>query len=534
MISGFNRFHFISWNVRGLRDKNKCDMVKDALLSNPVDIILLQETKLSHIDKFKYSTFLSNHLKNLISINASDASHGSIIAWNDSKFKLISSILKTFSITIQVESESNAILLWISNIYGPNLDEERPSFFLELKELADQIQGPWLLVGDFNFIRNPHERSTLHMSQNELLFNETIWDLSLQELSLQDQNFTWSNMQASPTLSKLDRVLINVPWDSLLPNSTVSSLPHTTSDHFPLLIKILIHIQTPQIFYYYNNWKLKPGFKDLVSTAWAPVPNQNDVVGRIVSKTKLLRQKAKEWKKTLKPDRTHLENAKRVLDLIDWIEERRYLSNLEFVFRSILKRKIAHLIQIVAMAARQIGKVTWCVLGDEDTRFYHSRTSTQLRANTIKTVESEGVRFFTHKEKERMLTAYYRSILGNQAVSYPLIDLPDLYPVQCDLSSLTKPFSEQEILAALKQISQDKSPGPDGFGSRFYQDFWSVVKIDVLNLFNNFFNDDCQLERNNKSFIILLKKRRCLYARCVSPYFPPQLSSQINHQSTGS
>jgi hypothetical protein len=180
-----------------------------------------------------------------------------------------------------------------------------------------------------------------------------------------------------------------------------------------------------------------------------------------------------------------------VLDLIDWIEERRNLSNLESVFRSILKRKIAHLIQIVAMAARQIGKVTWCVLGDEDTRFYHSRASARLRVNTIKIVESEGVRFFTHKEKECVLTTYYRSILGNQAVYYPLIDLPDLYPVQCDLSSLTKPFSEQEILTALKQIPRDKSPGPDGFGSGFYQYFWSVVKIDVLNLFNNFFNGDC-------------------------------------------
>jgi exonuclease III len=118
MISDFNHFHFISWNVRGLGDKNKGDIVKDALLSNPADIVLLQETKLSHIDKFKSSTFLPNQLKNLISLNASNGSRGSVIAWNDNKFKLISSISKTFSITIQVDSESNAILLWISNIYG--------------------------------------------------------------------------------------------------------------------------------------------------------------------------------------------------------------------------------------------------------------------------------------------------------------------------------------------------------------------------------------------------------------------------------
>jgi hypothetical protein len=64
--------------------------------------------------------------------------------------------------------------------------------------------------------------------------------------------------------------------------------------------------------------------------------------------------------------------AKKALDIMDWIEERRRLIALELTFTSILKRKIAHLIHVTAIAARQIGQVTWCVLGDEDTRFYHA------------------------------------------------------------------------------------------------------------------------------------------------------------------
>jgi hypothetical protein len=53
------------------------------------------------------------------------------------------------------------------------------------------------------------------------------------------------------------------------------------------------------------------------------------------------------------------------LDL-DWTEENRTLSYLESTFRRILKNKISSLIHLVAIAARQIGKVTWCVLRDED------------------------------------------------------------------------------------------------------------------------------------------------------------------------
>jgi preprotein translocase subunit Sss1 len=45
-------------------------------------------------------------------------------------------------------------------------------------------------------------------------------------------------------------------------------------------------------------------------------------MGNLVAKLKFLRQKANIWKKTLKPDRAHLNTTKITLDLIDWIEEK--------------------------------------------------------------------------------------------------------------------------------------------------------------------------------------------------------------------
>jgi hypothetical protein len=39
-------------------------------------------------------------------------------------------------------------------------------------------------------------------------------------------------MQSPPILIKLDRALIDSDWDTALPNSSVTSLPRTTSDHF--------------------------------------------------------------------------------------------------------------------------------------------------------------------------------------------------------------------------------------------------------------------------------------------------------------
>jgi exonuclease III len=198
MASNHSTFSVLCWNVRGLGDPNKCDLVKDTLINNIPDLTLLQETKLSLVNRFKESTFLPSSLSDFISLNALNASRGLITAWNKKKFKLLTSFSKLYSISSHFESESNATRFWVSNIYGPNTDDERPAFFQELKEIADQIQGPWLLAGDFNAIRAAHERSSLHMTRNETIFNDIINELMIQELPLLDRSFTWSNMQHPP------------------------------------------------------------------------------------------------------------------------------------------------------------------------------------------------------------------------------------------------------------------------------------------------------------------------------------------------
>jgi hypothetical protein len=126
-------------------------------------------------------------------------------------------------------------------------------------------------------------------------------------------------------------------------------------------------------------------------SSWFSARPHTDAVATLVAKLKLLRQNAKYWKKTLKPDCAHLDIAKKTLELMDWIEEERPLTHLETIFRNIVKKRIVLLIHMIAISARQIGKVTWCTLGDEDTRFYHARASAQLRVKKIKLLEDGGV-----------------------------------------------------------------------------------------------------------------------------------------------
>ena len=45
-----------------------------------------------------------------------------------------------------------------------------------------------------------------------------------------------------------------------------------------------------------------------------------------------------------------------------------------------------------------------------------------------------------------------------------------------DLTSLDDPFTEQEIMHAIKQLPSDKAPGPDGFTGLFFKTYWNTIK----------------------------------------------------------
>jgi hypothetical protein len=51
------------------------------------------------------------------------------------------------------------------------------------------------------------------------------------------------------------------------------------------------------------------------------------------------------------------------------------------------------------------------------------------------------------------------------------------------INFLTALYAEEEVRNAVFQMEHNKAPGPDGFPAEFYQNFWEVIKSDLLELF---------------------------------------------------
>jgi hypothetical protein len=98
---------------------------------------------------------------------------------------------------------------------------------------------------------------------------------------------------------------------------------------------------------------------------------------------------------------------------------------------------------------------------------------------------------------------------------------------------LTASFTEEEIKEAIFMCYPEGAPGPDGLPFLFYQKFWEVVKADIVDMFNDFFDGSLDLSRLNFALLTLIPKepdarnmkkfRPISLCNCSFKFFPKSL-----------
>lgn len=72
-------------------------------------------------------------------------------------------------------------------------------------------------------------------------------------------------------------------------------------------------------------------------------------------------------------------------------------------------------------------------------------------------------------------------------------------------TNLKLELSENKILESLRDCNGEKAPIPDGF-NMYFQEFWPVVKNDVLDVFNEFHKAESFTNSFNSTFLTLIAK----------------------------
>jgi hypothetical protein len=159
---------------------------------------------------------------------------------------------------------------------------------------------------------------------------------------------------------------------------------------------------------------------------------------------------------------------------------------------------------------KQRGKIKWVKLGDENTKFFHTRATINVRHNKIVVLQNEDLADITdHDGKADILWKAFKERMGtssNSSMKFNLEDLCD--PISSDMrNALESPFERKEVEDIVKKLPNDKSPGPDGFNNEFIKSCWPIIGDDIFSLVTDFYNGEVELESINTSFITLIAKK---------------------------
>jgi hypothetical protein len=131
-----------------------------------------------------------------------------------------------------------------------------------------------------------------------------------------------------------------------------------------------------------------------------------------------------------------------------------------------------------------------------------------MRRKFIRMVKVDGQEIVSHAGKTQALSAFFKSIIGvpGQATVFDLHHLYVSSPTPA--SGLSSPFSEAELKQSVQQMNQLSAPGPDGFGPAFFRVAWQTVRGNLLAFADAFFHGVADLERLNRSHMVLLPKKQ--------------------------
>jgi exonuclease III len=236
----------ISWNIRGLNGRRKQKMLRELIIVETPDIVLLQETKCTSEDIDRLLPYCWRQGR-AASIDATGTTGGLTILWNTNVVLMENFFTTKWSITADYRLIGSNKPGHLTNVYGPATPRDKQAFLKSLSYLSSLTQyNRWIVgLGDFNIHPNSsleREKKGIHQIGSRRLdressdFNSLIDDLHLIDLEASNDIHTWTNRRTGihQIACKLDRFLISesIMMDGTTMESTIMNL--SGSDHWPI------------------------------------------------------------------------------------------------------------------------------------------------------------------------------------------------------------------------------------------------------------------------------------------------------------
>ena len=212
-------------------------------------------------------------------------------------------------------------------------------------------------------------------------------------------------------------------------------------------------------FRFETSWFKQPDFIDKVKTIWLKPCHANSAVDKVQSKLKRFKQYFKTWGFNVQGERRKLRNNMQdELLNIEQAEENAMLSLSMYNRKVEIHSNILNMLEEDEIYWFKRSHEKWLHEGDNNTEYFHRIANGRKRKNTIISFKYEGESVEGITNLLSHATEYYKKLFGPDIGNQFQLD-SDLWDEgemvsEDDNAYLTRPFTEEEIKAALFQMKK--------------------------------------------------------------------------------
>ena len=301
-------------------------------------------------------------------------------------------------------------------------------------------------------------------------FSDILNDLDLRDLPLQGGPYSWRGGLNGSSMSRLDRFLVTIDWESHCNKVIQRCLPKPVSDHFPILLDGDGVRMGPSPFRFELMWLKYEGFKEILKGWWQNLHFYGSFSFIISAKLKALKGILKAWNRDVFGKvETNKEDALRSVSFWDDREKEGGLVLEEDEERAKARADFKSWALLEEISWRQKWRETWLKEGDRKTGFFHRMANAHRRRNCLKSICINGRKLDKEADiKEGLVDAFQNLLLASGGWSPSLPDLALNGIGSEEAAILEETFSENEIWIAISGLNSDKALGPDGFPLAFW------------------------------------------------------------------
>ena len=424
----------------------------------------------------------------------------------------------------------------VINVYGPNIDKDKPAFMNELSGELEKTNpnSNIILCGDFNLVMNnaldiisgqPHD-TRLVAQFNEFVSSEDLYDVWRLHHG-QTKEFSWCRRSFTWIARRLDYIFVNSSLFDKISSCEISPVPN--SDHRGVEMEFVMeNFKRGPSYWKFNNSLLKQHDYvalindkiDLCQAAFETFPPQlkweyckNQIKECSVQYSK---QKAQLRRNDLSRLRARLKEIQTELSANIANEE-----NRETLLNEMTDTKLAlDLLSLHEAQGAQIrSRLRWIEQGERNTKYFLGLEKANCKNKTITALKNkEGILCTKQKEVMKIQVDYYKCLYAEKFNFEEKRDICEEYCADLDIPQLSANqqascegmVTADEAGNALSKMRNDSSPGTDGLTAGFYKVFWCKLKDMLVESYNEAFRQGALSVSQRRAIITLIHKSKNL------------------------